>query len=203
LRVVAYARVSTLLQEHPAAQLAQLRTVGAARGWEIVAEEIETASGADKKRPRLAAAMSKIRAGEGNALAATSLDRIGRSTLHLLSLVDDLRAFGAELICVNDGQLDTTTAGGRVVFTIRAAFAEFERELSRQRAREYAAVRKAAGLPHGRRDTLGPALAVAVKLRQAAPPLSWRAIAAQLAKRGLGDHDHATIARRVRQAVGR
>lgn len=203
MRVVAYARVSTKLQEHPGAQLGELRRVGHARGWEIVGEFIETASGGDKKRPQLAAALGAIRRGEARGLVAVSMDRIARSVPHLLDIVGDLGAWRGELICPRDGQLDTTTAAGRMFFHVRAAMAEFERDLARERAREYIAVRRAQGLPHGRRDTLGPqALQMAISLRLGAAPMPWRSIAGYLATAGMGNHQAATVCRRVREAMG-
>ncbi len=200
LCVVPYARVSTKLQEHPDAQISELQRIGTVRGWSWACDPlIETASGADRARPQLARAMALIRAGQANALAAVSLDRISRSLSHTLELFEQLQAHGAQLICTRDGDLDTTTPAGRAMMQLRAVFAEFERGLARERSREYAAVRKAEGLPIGRHDSLAPAtLARAIELRRGPAPPSWRAIASRLEAEGFASHPAATLSRRVR-----
>jgi DNA invertase Pin-like site-specific DNA recombinase len=204
LCVVPYARVSTKLQEHPDAQVAELRRVGANRGWRWACEPfIETASGADRARPELARAMALIRAGRANALAAVSLDRISRSLTHTLEIFETLAAHGAALICTRDGDLDTTTPAGMAMMQLRAVFAEFERALARERSREYAAVRKSQGLRTGRPDSLSAAaLARAIELRTGPRPPSWRAIRAQLVSEGFPSHPPATLHRRAQQAAG-
>lgn len=198
--MVPYARVSTQLQEHPDAQIAELRKVGEARGWQWACDPlIETASGADRQRPKLAAALSLLRSGKANALAAVSLDRVSRSLAHVLELIELFNAYGAALICTRDGDLDTTTPTGRAFVQLRGLFAEFERALSSERSREYAATRKAAGLQVGRRDSMSAAaLDRAVALRTGARPPSWRAIARQLQAEGFTSHPAATLSRRVR-----
>ncbi len=204
LCVVPYARVSTKLQEHPDAQVAELRRVGAARGWSWAsAPLVETASGADRTRPELARAMALIRSGRANALAAVSLDRISRSVTHTLELFEVLQAHGAALICTRDGDLDTTTPAGMAMMQLRAVFAEFERALARERSREYAAVRKAKGLRTGRLDSMAPAtIARARELRRMGfPPPSWRVIASQLVAEGFPSHPPATLHRRAQMGA--
>lgn len=206
--MVPYARVSTVLQEHPDAQIAELRRVGQARGWVFVGAGgaidgepfIESASGADRSRPQLAAAMALIKSGHANALASVSLDRVTRSLAHLLQLVDELQAYRAELICTRDGELDTTTPTGKAFIHIRGVMAELERALSVERSREYAKIRIAEGKPHGRPNSLpSDALVMAVALRQGQH--SWRAIVRQLVAAGFPAFDHSLVAKQVRPVL--
>lgn len=204
--VVLYARVSTILQQNAAAQLAELRTVARARGWKIVAEFTEQASGADDERPKLLAALEVLRSGRAKLLAAVSLDRVTRSLSHLLKLIDILQDYSADLVCTRDGNLDTTTASGRAFLQVRGVFAEMERSLDSERAKEFAAIRKAQGLPNGRPQimTIG-AVARALQLRKRKEDNgtvhTWAWIAARLEEEGFGEISAATICRRVGEAV--
>lgn len=200
--VVLYARVSTVLQQNAAAQLAELRTVATARGWNIVGEFTEQASGADNDRPQLAAALAVLRSGRARVLAAVSLDRVTRSIAHLLQLLEILKEYRSDLVCTRDGDLDTTTPSGRAFIQMRGVFAEFERALDSERSREFAAVRKAQGLPNGRRSTMSAAaVARAISLRGDArrptSTMTWAGIAITLRKEGFGEIHPATICRRV------
>jgi DNA invertase Pin-like site-specific DNA recombinase len=204
--VVLYARVSTILQQNAAAQLAELRTVAKARGWKIIGEFTEQASGADDARPQLEAALTVLRSGRAKLLAAVSLDRITRSLSHLLKLLDILQAYGADLVCTRDGNLDTTTASGRAFIQVRGVFAEMERALDSERAKEFAAIRKAQGLPNGRPMLMSiGAVARALTLRKRREDdgsiHTWAWIAERLEEEGFGEISPATICRRVGEAV--
>jgi len=191
-RAILYARVSTVLQEQPEMQLGELRRVAASRSWSVAGELVERASGADRKRPRLAEAMATIAAGRANILAAVSLDRITRSVGHLIELVDDLQSYRAELVCPRDGQLDTTTAQGRAFLVVRGVFAELERELARERAREFSRERAAQGLPIGRPKAIPPRALVLLAQWQ---PSSVQAAAAMLEGAGFPKFDRRTLGR--------
>jgi DNA invertase Pin-like site-specific DNA recombinase len=214
--VVLYARVSTILQQNAASQLAELRAVARARGWKIVAEFTEQASGADDERPKLLAALEVLRSGRAKLLAAVSLDRVTRSLSHLLKLIAILQAYRADLVCTRDGNLDTTTASGRAFIQVRGVFAEMERALDSERAKEFAAIRKAQGLPNGRPLIMSiGAVARAIALRRGGPscpdarsegfpdqrPPTWSEIAKKLRAEGFGEISAATICRRVGEAV--
>lgn len=199
--VVLYARVSTELQEHPDLQIDELRRVAEARGWRIIAEFIERASGANRKRPRLAEAMALIREGKARVLAAVSLDRISRSLQHLLTICDEIEAFGGHLVSTRDGELDTTTPSGKAFIHLRGVFAEFERNLASERARECARSLKARGMSAG-----GPKLTVtpfaarmAAELRFAGA--SWREVLARLEMEGHGTISRPTIQRHTRSIL--
>jgi DNA invertase Pin-like site-specific DNA recombinase len=86
--------------------------------------------------------MRAIRNGEAEALIVTRLDRLGRSVLDLVATVTELQRQGCQFIAI-DQNINTTTTEGRLLFNILSAFAEFEREIikermlaGRQRARE-------------------------------------------------------------------
>lgn len=92
----------------------------------------ETASGAKRERPELNAALDFMRADDS--LVVWKLDRLARSTRQLLETVEHLeqRGIGLKILTQN---IDTTSAGGRLIFTVFSAIAEFEREIIRERTR--------------------------------------------------------------------
>ena len=86
---------------------------------------------------------------DGDTLLVWKIDRLGRSTAHLLLLLDDLRQRGVDFVAVTQG-IDTTTAIGRMIFAQLAVFAEFEREQIRERTKAGMAAAKARGIHIGR-----------------------------------------------------
>ena len=121
--LVGYARDSTRDQK-PHLQLDALKQAGCERIFE------ETASGSKRERPELLAAMDFMRTGD--TLVIWKLDRLARSTRQLLETVEELLQKGMGLKTLTQ-DLDTTTAGGRLIFTVFGAIAEFEREIIRER----------------------------------------------------------------------
>lgn len=123
--LIGYARVSTRDQK-PHLQLDALQEAGCERVFE------ETASGAKRDRPELKAVLDFMRAGDN--LVVWKLDRLARSTRQLLETVEalELRGIGLKILTQN---IDTTSAGGRLIFTVFSAIAEFEREIIRERTR--------------------------------------------------------------------
>ena len=117
--LVGYARVSTRDQT-VALQLDALHAAKCGRVFE------ETVSGAQRDRPQLAAALDYMR--PGDTLVVWKLDRLARSTKQLIETVEELARRGIGFRCLTQ-DIDTTTAGGRLVFTIFSAIAEFEREI--------------------------------------------------------------------------
>lgn len=87
-------------------------------------------SGARDDRPGLDAAMAYLQAGD--TLVIWRLDRLGRSLRHLLDLVDDMAKRGVDLKCLS-GEIDTTTATGRLMLQLLGALAEYERSLTQER----------------------------------------------------------------------
>ncbi|KAF1685875.1 resolvase [Pseudoxanthomonas broegbernensis] len=132
--VALYARVSTNKDQSVETQLFALRDWAVARGHEVVAEYtdegISGAKGRDK-RP-LDAMMKDAARGKFDMVAATALDRLGRSLQHLVGMVAELDALRVGLF-VQNMALDTSTPVGRLMFNMVGAFAEFERGLIRER----------------------------------------------------------------------
>ncbi len=123
---IGYARVSTDDQN-----LALQRQTLEAAGCELVFED-QGISGAARNRPGLSEALTKLQAGD--VLVVWRLDRLGRSLAHLIEVIEAIGTAGAGFQSLNDA-IDTTTAGGRLVFHVAGAFAEFERGLISERTR--------------------------------------------------------------------
>src|SRR5262245_6076065 len=130
-RAALYARVSTSDQT-PATQLEALRAFGTARGWRTAEYVDHGVSGAKERRPGLDGLLAAVRARRVDVVACVKLDRLARSTRHLVTLAADLEALGVDLV-VLDQAIDTTTPSGRLMFHVLAAIAEFERDLIRDR----------------------------------------------------------------------
>ena len=97
-----------------------------------------------KRRPQLEAAFEFLR--EGDSLVVWKFDRLARSTPEMLSLADRLARRGCELVSLTE-QIDTSTPGGKAVFTVMAALAQLERDLNSERTKEAYRAKKAKGLP--------------------------------------------------------
>ena len=139
---VGYVRTSTLEQQ--AGLDAQFRDLKAAGCEKIFSEQVSAVG----KRPQLEAALDFVR--EGDTLVVTKLDRLARSTQHLLEIAERVKGKSAELAILNIGA-DTSTATGRLMFTVIGAIACFERELMLERQRE--GIAKAEGKYKGRKPT--------------------------------------------------
>ena len=114
----------------------------------------EGMSGASIERNGLSQAISAI--GEGDTLVVWKLDRLGRSLGFLCELIEQLKNKGADFKSLTDG-IDTTTTGGKLVFHIMGALAEFERELIRERTKAGMASAKKRGKRIGRPPALSSA----------------------------------------------
>ena len=117
----------------------------------------DQASGTKDDRPGLEACLKSLRAGD--TLIVWKLDRLGRNLRHLVNTIHDLmeRQIGFRVLSGQGANIDTTTAGGRLVFGIFAALAEFERELIRERTIAGLAAARARGRHGGRPFTMTPA----------------------------------------------
>ena len=143
IRVALYARTSTSDKgQDPELQLEELRRLAEQRGWSVVEEYVdEGISGAKARRPALDKLLSDAQAGNLDVVAVWKLDRLGRSLQHLLRTLDDLSGWGVKFVSARDAGIDTTTASGRLLLHMLGAFAEFEREIIRERV--IAGVRRA------------------------------------------------------------
>jgi DNA invertase Pin-like site-specific DNA recombinase len=133
-RAITYARVSTSHHEqNPDVQVAELRRYCHAREWPISDEVIDHGfSGGTDQRPGLKKIMMLARSRKIDIVVVTKLDRLARSLRHLVSILDELKSLGVLFVSIND-QIDFTTASGRLMLHLLAAFAEFERSLIRER----------------------------------------------------------------------
>lgn len=146
MTVWGYARVSTSDQD-AGLQFDALRRAGVEDG-RIVTDH---ASGTREDRPGLTRLLDDLE--EGDVLTVWKLDRLGRSVSHLVSVVDELGRRGVEFRSLTEA-LDTTTPGGRLLFHVIAAVAQFERELIVERTRAALAVAKAQNRQLGRPSTV-------------------------------------------------
>lgn len=148
-RAVLYARVSKAMQDE-ALQLHELRLVAAQRGWTVVREIVDHVSTLRARRPGLDELLELTRRGQVDVVAVWRLDRLARSTKHLLDLGETLAAHHVDLISVRDGAVDTTTPTGRLLFTMLGAVAAFERDLIRERSMAGQALAQERGVHCGR-----------------------------------------------------
>ncbi len=133
LRAAIYARVSTADQHTIPEQMHQLEEFARRRGWPIVLRVREVASGAAKraKRDELIAAAHRR---ELDAILVWKLDRWGRSVADLVATLHELSALGVAFVSLTEA-LDMSTPSGRALATMLAVFAEFERDMLRERVR--------------------------------------------------------------------
>src|SRR3954469_20103173 len=137
--LIGYARVSTHEQNLDLQQDA-LKNAGCTKTF------TDTVSGGTAERPGLAETFSHLR--EGDTLVVWRLDRLGRSLTHLIETVRRLHSQGIGFKSLTE-QIDTTTSGGKLIFHIFGALAEFERDIIRERTQ--AGLAAARGRRGGRR----------------------------------------------------
>jgi DNA invertase Pin-like site-specific DNA recombinase len=144
--LLGYARVSTA-DQNPDLQLDALRTAGCYRLF------VDTASGALDERPQLARLLDHLRSGD--TLVVWKLDRLGRSLRHLIDTVAGLERRDIGFRSLQES-IDTTSPGGKLIFHIFGALAEFERDLIRQRTLAGLAAARARGRAGGRPRSMTP-----------------------------------------------
>ena len=142
--LIGYARVSTQGQDL-AQQRATLREAGCTRIFE------EKVSGAKRDRPELARLLDHLRAGD--VVTVTRLDRLARSTRDLLDIAERIKEAGAGLRSLAEPWADTTTPAGRMVLTVFAGMADFERSLIVERTSTGRIAAKARGVRFGPRPS--------------------------------------------------
>jgi len=142
-QMIGYARVSTVGQKLDI----QIENLGKAGAQKIFKENI---SGAKQHRPQITEMLNYVR--EGDTVVVTKLDRIARSTKHLLQIVDELKNKGVTFKVLNI-DLDTSTPTGKLMLTMLGAIATFEREMMLERQAEGIAKAKEAGKYKGRKPT--------------------------------------------------
>jgi len=141
-RVGLYARVSTSDQQTIPLQIRALREYAVRRGWTIAQQVKEVGSGASERRMR-EKLLEAARRREIDVVLVWRLDRWGRSVADLLATLQELQHLGVGFVSLTEA-LDLTTPAGRAMAALLAVFAEFEREILRERTR--------AGLAHAREN---------------------------------------------------
>lgn len=151
---IGYARISTLDQSQDLQDDA-LKSAGCEKIFQ------DQVSGVKADRPGLTKALDFVRAGDS--LVVWRLDRLGRNLKNLIEIVEDLEERGVGFVCLQEG-FDTTTNGGKLVFQIFGALAEFERNLIQERTRAGLEAARARGRMGGRKVKLSPGQVKAMKL---------------------------------------
>ncbi|QJU60966.1 recombinase family protein (plasmid) [Sphingomonas sp. AP4-R1] len=168
--LVGYARVSTR-DQNPALQLEALRAVGCDKIF------TEKASGAQRDRPELQAALGYLRAGD--ALVVWKLDRLARSVRQLVETAELLQTREIGLKVITQA-IDTTSPSGRLTFHLLAAIAEFERELTLERTHAGLAQARALGRRGGRKPAMGEPEIRRAKAMLSDPSITVEEVARQL-----------------------
>lgn len=177
MKAAIYARVSTSDQD-ASLQLGELREYVSRRGWQPAAEYVDAGISGAKAGQALDRLMTAAARREFDCVLVVKLDRFGRSVLHLSQQLAALTSYGVRFIAVSQAiDTDAANPASRLLLTILAGVAEFERELIRERTLAGVRAAKTRGKVLGRprrvfrRDEL-------VRLRSEG--LSWRAIASKL-----------------------
>jgi putative DNA-invertase from lambdoid prophage Rac len=197
-RAALYCRVSTADQSCER-QERDLSAFAQRAGYEVVGTYKETASGVRVDRTERKRVLALVQRREIDAVLVTELSRWGRSTTDLLATLREMEARRVSLVALNGMAFDLTTPHGRMMATMLAGIAEFERELTAERIRSGIAAAKARGKKLGRQpgqrpksDRLAPkVLALVAKGR------SYRLVGREL---GLSKNTVAGIIRRARTA---
>ena len=142
LRAGLYARVSTNDQQTIPLQIRALREYTARRGWTVALQVKEVGTGASQRQLR-EKLLEAARRREIDIILVWRLDRWGRSVADLLMTLQELQHLGVGFVSLTEA-LDLTTPAGRAMAALLAVFAEFEREILRERVR--------AGLAHARQN---------------------------------------------------
>lgn len=134
MRIALYARVSTKQHgQDVETQLQALRLWAKQRKAKIIDEYSDRGwSGSKERRPELDRLMRDAKNKRFDAVVVWRFDRFARSTRHLIAALDDFRSWAVDFISLSEA-IDTSTAVGKMVFTILAAVAELERSLIRER----------------------------------------------------------------------
>lgn len=149
-RLFGYSRVSTNDQDWSLQKDALVKYGCDER--DIYAEKV---SGSKKDRTELTRVMDLLR--DGDSLVVWRLDRLARSQRHLMDIADQIEAKGAQLVSLMDN-IDTSTATGKLLFSVLGALAEFEKNLLVERTKAGQAVARERGIKFGRPKKLTPEL---------------------------------------------
>lgn len=168
MRIAIYARVSTD-EQNVDTQVQECRRYCELKGYQAVTVFIdEGISGTRTSRPQFDAMLAQARAKQFDAIMVWRFDRASRSTRHLLTLLDDLSKWGVDFISIRE-QVDTTTAVGKMLFTMISAFAQFERDVISDRTKAAMQRLKREGKQVGRDKVIDYGRVQALKAQGLAP----------------------------------
>jgi DNA invertase Pin-like site-specific DNA recombinase len=193
-RAAIYARVSTLNGQTTRNQIIELEEVALKAGWEVAGVfDEQGVSGAKGRgqRPELDKLLKAVTRREVDVVMAWSVDRLGRSLTDLVGIMQEIRGAGRDLYLHKQG-LDTSTPAGKAMFGMLGVFAEFERDMIRERVQAGLARAKADGKRLGR-----PTLSATTKrqvLQLKNEGVSIRSIAQKL---GIGTSSVQRILKRI------
>ena len=190
--LIGYARVSTQ-DQNSQLQLDALEKAGCERIFE------EKASGAQRERPALKDALTFLR--EGDTLVVWKLDRLARSLRQLIDTIEALEQRGIGFRSLTES-IDTTTSGGRLVFHIFGALAEFERSIIRERTTAGLASARARGRLGGRPRAMSPEDIAVAKTLLANSEISVKEIARRQGVSVSTLYKHIPAARSAGQETG-
>ncbi|MBA3536073.1 MAG: recombinase family protein [Tatlockia sp.] len=142
---IGYARVSTT-DQNLELQLAALKEAGCGRIYQ------EKISGAKRERPELQRMLDQLR--PDDVVVVWKLDRLARSTQHLLELVELIKVADASFCSLSEPWADTTSHAGKMIMTVFAGIAEFERDLIRERTGAGRVAAKQRGVRFGRPEKM-------------------------------------------------
>jgi putative DNA-invertase from lambdoid prophage Rac len=172
-----YARVSKHDQQTLPMQLTAMRDYARKRKWAVTVEIKDVGSGATA-RPKRETLIAAARRREIDLVLVWRLDRWGRSLVDLVNTLQELNALDVGFVSLSEA-LDLTTPSGRALAGMLAVFAEFERDILRDRVKAGIAQARSEGKPHGRPRTAARLVPEMRRLRK--DGLSKRAIAKRLA----------------------
>lgn len=150
-RAAIYARVSTNDQDCER-QIRDLTEYAARLGYDVASIHEEKASGAKDDRKVRAEVLKLAKSKKIDAVLVTEMSRWGRSTVDLLNTLQELDAKKVSLVALNGPDFDLSTPTGKMMSTVLAAVAEFERDLIRERVKSGLANAKARGKKLGRQE---------------------------------------------------
>ena len=178
MNVATYYRVSTTEQNVNLQRDAVTALCARHSDWTVTEYVDSGVSGTKDSRPALNKLMADCRRGKIDRVIVWRFDRFARSVSHLLRALEEFRTLNVDFVSLTEA-IDTSTAMGRMVFTILGAVAELERSLIIERVRAGQRAAKARGKHIGRRSTLTTEIAARIaSLRQGGS--SERSIASQL-----------------------
>ena len=148
VRAIAYARTSKVLNQDPQLQIQAIRQYAEQRGYQIVAEYVDQVSGDRERRKGLDQLILDCKLGRTDLVICTALDRIFRSTKHMLAVVDELNHCSVRLQSLREN-LQFDTPAGAMALTCLAAVATLEKSIIGDRIRVAMAMKRASAATTG------------------------------------------------------